>query len=353
MITVTQTYGGNFIVPIRIPNLRRQGVPPGGPADPLLARLVSHLSKSQTVLELTAPITLETDCPIKIAIAAPRNSASIPHHPTMCLGLITASPGTPLTIHAPKTGFRIYLSWSGLDSPSLLPVPITMGHSLASLNNNPSQSIILDPELISPPANAIRYLPIIEVAPQVNCQTTPSLSRIGTRLSLETLHLSESQTRTLSGGQGWEDQPRLSPDLIFAPPPPLGEDLGGGRQGTSKFNPENPPASASANTGYHFWNHLTPNPRSEPSTHGAIQITPDNQLLIHGPDGPTLGGYPKIGTIIEADLSTLAQLRPGQPMVLTPVSLEEALDLRQESALQLQKSLLQINQALRIAHNST
>ncbi|ARU41680.1 hypothetical protein CCB80_11220 [Armatimonadetes bacterium Uphvl-Ar1] len=138
-----------------------------------------------------------------------------------------------------------------------------------------------------------------------------------------------------------------------SPPSPLGEDLGGGRQDTSKINPENPPEPASANTGSHFWNHLTPNLRSEPSTHGAIQITPDNQLLIHGPDGPTLGGYPKIGTIIEADLPTLAQLRPGQPIQLTPISLEGALDLRQESALQLQKTLLQINQALRIAHNST
>ncbi|ARU41679.1 hypothetical protein CCB80_11215 [Armatimonadetes bacterium Uphvl-Ar1] len=230
-----------------MPNLRRQGVPPGGPADPLLARLVSHLSQNQTVLELTTPITLVTDCPIQIAIAAPRNSASIPHHPTMCLGLITASPDTPLTIHAPKSGFRIYLSWSGLDSPSRLPTPISTGKSLARSNNHGSRAIILDPDLISPPIETIRYIPIIENAPQINSRTTPSISRIGTRLSIETLHLSESLPRTRSGdfgggnqietttskvvppypagetgGQGWGDQPRFSPDSKFAPLPPGG-----------------------------------------------------------------------------------------------------------------------------------
>ncbi len=306
MITVTQSYGGNFIVPPVIPNLRRQGVPPGGPADPILARLVSELAQNQTVLELTAPITLVTDCLTQIAIAAPRNSACIPDHPTMCLGLISASPSTSLTIHAPKTGFRVYLSWTGLDSPTLLPTPISTGQSLASSHNHFSSSVILDPVLIPPPTETIRYLYIIENATQIHCQTTPAISRIGNRLSFDILDSNEI-----------------------------------------------PPQTASAKTSPHLFRNLAPNTRSEPSTHGTIQVTPDNQLLIHGPDGPTLGGYPKIGTIIEADLPSLAQLRPGQQIELIPVSLEVALDLRRESALQLQKTLHQINQALRIAHNST
>lgn len=50
---------------------------------------------------------------------------------------------------------------------------------------------------------------------------------------------------------------------------------------------------------------------SEPQCFGAIQITPDGTPLIIGPDGPTLGGYPKAGTLASVDLPRLAQLRPG------------------------------------------
>ncbi len=68
---------------------------------------------------------------------------------------------------------------------------------------------------------------------------------------------------------------------------------------------------------------------SEPSILGAIQITPGGELLVHGPDGPTTGGYPKIGVVISADCPRLAQLRPGQAVTLSPVSQEEALRLRE------------------------
>ena len=46
--------------------------------------------------------------------------------------------------------------------------------------------------------------------------------------------------------------------------------------------------------------------RSEPSVCGAIQVTPSSELLVYGPDGPTIGGYQKIGTVIRADLDRSA-----------------------------------------------
>lgn len=64
--------------------------------------------------------------------------------------------------------------------------------------------------------------------------------------------------------------------------------------------------------------------RSEPSVWGAIQATPGGELLIHGPDGPTIGGYDKIGTVIRADLDRLGQLRPGDHVTLAAVELGEA-----------------------------
>ncbi|HMM47711.1 MAG TPA: biotin-dependent carboxyltransferase family protein [Thiobacillaceae bacterium] len=44
---------------------------------------------------------------------------------------------------------------------------------------------------------------------------------------------------------------------------------------------------------------------------GAVQVPADGQPIILGWDGPVTGGYPVVGTVIEADLGRVAQLRPG------------------------------------------
>ncbi len=64
--------------------------------------------------------------------------------------------------------------------------------------------------------------------------------------------------------------------------------------------------------------------RSEPSIFGAIQAAPGGELLIHGPEGPVTGGYPKIGCLIRADLGRAAQIRPGERVRLVPVGIDEA-----------------------------
>ncbi|MBX3114176.1 MAG: hypothetical protein KF836_06385 [Fimbriimonadaceae bacterium] len=88
--------------------------------------------------------------------------------------------------------------------------------------------------------------------------------------------------------------------------------------------------------------------RSEPSIHGAIQVTPGDEILIHGPDGPTLGGYPKAGAVISADFASLAQLRPQSTIQLMPATLEEASTLRQEKRRQIETILNQITQVLHL-----
>jgi KipI family sensor histidine kinase inhibitor len=44
---------------------------------------------------------------------------------------------------------------------------------------------------------------------------------------------------------------------------------------------------------------------------GAIQVPGDGQPIVLMPDGPTTGGYPKIATVVAADLPRLAQAPPG------------------------------------------
>lgn len=51
---------------------------------------------------------------------------------------------------------------------------------------------------------------------------------------------------------------------------------------------------------------------SEPVLPGTVQVPSNGQPIVTMPDGPTLGGYPKIGWIDSQDLPRVAQTRPGQ-----------------------------------------
>ena len=49
---------------------------------------------------------------------------------------------------------------------------------------------------------------------------------------------------------------------------------------------------------------------------GAIQVPPNGQPVILGPDHPVTGGYPVIGVITNADADAAAQIMPGQTVRL-------------------------------------
>ncbi|BBX10476.1 5-oxoprolinase/urea amidolyase family protein [Mycolicibacterium aichiense] len=55
---------------------------------------------------------------------------------------------------------------------------------------------------------------------------------------------------------------------------------------------------------------------SEGAIRGAIQVPPNGQPVILGPDHPVTGGYPVIGVVTDADTDTVAQIRPGQAVRL-------------------------------------
>jgi allophanate hydrolase subunit 2 len=69
---------------------------------------------------------------------------------------------------------------------------------------------------------------------------------------------------------------------------------------------------------------------SEPACVGTVQVAGGGGLLILGPDGPTIGGYPKVAVVVDADLDRLGQLRPGDEVRFEQVSLGDARSLRQE-----------------------
>jgi 5-oxoprolinase (ATP-hydrolysing) subunit C len=78
---------------------------------------------------------------------------------------------------------------------------------------------------------------------------------------------------------------------------------------------------------------------------GAIQVPGNGQPIVLMADRQPTGGYPKIGTVIRADLPRLAQSRPGQSLRFVPVTVDEAvaaLRAAQPSAKAMQPQLRQI-----------
>lgn len=63
---------------------------------------------------------------------------------------------------------------------------------------------------------------------------------------------------------------------------------------------------------------------SEAACPGAIQVPDNGEPIVLMPDGPTVGGYPKLAVVARADLRLLAQCAPGHPIRFHEVSLAEA-----------------------------
>lgn len=78
---------------------------------------------------------------------------------------------------------------------------------------------------------------------------------------------------------------------------------------------------------------------------GMIQVPPQGQPIVLMADGQTTGGYPKIATVINADIGQMAQIRFGKACQFAVVDLEQA--LREQ-----QKRQHYINQIKEYAHEN-
>jgi allophanate hydrolase len=67
---------------------------------------------------------------------------------------------------------------------------------------------------------------------------------------------------------------------------------------------------------------------------GDIQILGDGSLIVLMRDHQPTGGYPRIATIIGADLDRFAQLRPGAEVTFSPVTVEHALAIARRRPIQ-------------------
>ncbi len=82
---------------------------------------------------------------------------------------------------------------------------------------------------------------------------------------------------------------------------------------------------------------------SEGICYGAIQVPPDGQPIILLNDRQTIGGYPKIGSILSLDIPKLTQRLPGTKIRFEAITIDEA-----QRLLQLAHKNYQATRAMRI-----
>jgi antagonist of KipI len=99
-------------------------------------------------------------------------------------------------------------------------------------------------------------------------------------------------------------------------------------------------AAASDRTGYKLEGPVIANLAgtlpSEASCPGSIQVPGDGLPIALMADAPTVGGYPKIGVISEADLPTIAQRSPGESIRFELITIEQSQRLLKRRASNLQ-----------------
>jgi len=72
-------------------------------------------------------------------------------------------------------------------------------------------------------------------------------------------------------------------------------------------------------------------------TRGTMQLLPDGQIIILMADHQTTGGYPRVGHIISADISSLAQMKAGDAFSLQCITMAEAENITREQEMNLQQ----------------
>lgn len=72
---------------------------------------------------------------------------------------------------------------------------------------------------------------------------------------------------------------------------------------------------------------------------GSIQIPGGSQPIVLHRDAVSGGGYAMVATVISADMDVVARAQPGAKVRFEPVSVEKAVELRQEYTASLQRAL--------------
>lgn len=227
--------------------------------------------------------------PARFVLAGVEARARLNDEPVALQAACTARPGDLLTIETMDGGRFLYLAFNGgIEVPRVLGARST--YLRAGLGGLHGRLVRTDDFLRTGPAR----LP----APPAGFAVPAPLRRDETRRTLRItlgpqgeLFDADARERLVRGE--W---------VVAAASDRMGYRL--------KGDPINPGVTASA--------------ASDPTCPGAIQVPDDGGPIVLMPDGPTVGGYPKVAVICAVDLPVLAQRQPGERIRFTWISIEEA-----------------------------
>ncbi|MEO0453376.1 MAG: biotin-dependent carboxyltransferase family protein [Verrucomicrobiota bacterium] len=251
---------------------RRFGIPPSGAMDQASASLANQLIENpahSTVLEIMfqgAQLEILEDS--WIAISGADSCSAIPAGTAL-----KVKAGDLLTFTMPKTGIWTYVAVAG---GWLAP------HAFGSTSRNARAQI----------GKSIAQGDFLESNP-CHSRLPDAINR---RISINRNHLSENElplTFSLQPGPDYANFPQSSIDQLVSQPWLI--------------------SNRSDRTGYRLeGSELEPAPaiQSEPVLEGSLQVPPDGRPIITMPDGPTVGGYPRIAWMDREQLSGLSQCQP-------------------------------------------
>lgn len=270
----------------------RYGVTPAGPMDLAAFRIATGAVGATAAIEISlagATLTAE-EIPLAVAIAGGGFDLRLDGAPLPAASLIPLAPGAKLVVRAGAAGAWCYLAIGGAPQ-----IPVQLGsvatHSRSGLGPPPlagGDSVsILAPA--APPATPVTLL-------------SPALIQ------------DDSPIRVMPGPQD-DYFPEAALDAFFA-----AEWRIGARSDRMAYALEGP--RIESRRGYDIV--------SDGVAQGAIQITGSGAAFVLMADRQPTGGYPKIGTVIGADLGRFAQKRPGAAVRFRRATWADAMAARRD-----------------------
>lgn len=274
----------------------RFGVTPAGPMDDgafLAANLAAGAAPGAAVIEVSlGGVELEAEGgAIGLAVAGGAFDLRLDGHEAPSACLLPLEPGSRLSIRAGRNGAWCYVAVAGrLDLPPMLGSLAT--HTRSAIGGLEGRAL-----------RAGDALPVVDLrAPPAAAQT----------LSAHWLSRSDAAIRVVLGPQ----DDCFTPEAIRAF---LSE------RWTISPQSDRMAYRLSGAALSHAEGHDIV---SDGVALGAIQVPGDGLPLVLMADRQPTGGYPKIATVIGADLGRLAQLRPGDSLSFAAVSVDEAVAAR-------------------------
>ena len=254
------------------------GVPVAGPMDPFSHRL-ANLLVDNAIDAATLEITLigpelEFEAPSRIAVCGAEFDITAAGYPVPTGTSVDVAQGTRLQFGRRRAGARAYLAIAGgVQTPPVLQSRAT--HVVSAMGGLEGRALV-----------AGDRIPIVPTALAVKVRRASGLTLPARGRAL---------LRLLPGAQAaWFDATALRTltSVSFRVSP---------RSNRMGYRLEGPPLARNRSE----------EPISEPLAFGAVQVPAAGEPILLMADRQTAGGYPKIASVIAADLPIAGQLAPG------------------------------------------